>query len=92
MKTDVSKEILKLQLKLATSLPIEERWKRSFEMIEMGFYIVRQSIKHKYPNISEEELRIETFRCSYQQDYSPEEMEKIVAAMRRYYDKTRKTG
>lgn len=84
MKTDVSKEILLLQLKLATSLPMEERWKRSLEMIEMGFFIVRQSIKHKYPDISEEDLRIETFRRVYQQDYTPEQMEKIIAAMRAY--------
>jgi hypothetical protein len=85
MKTDVSKEVLRLQLKLATSLPMEERWKRSFEMIEMGFFIVRQSIKHKYPAISGEDLRIETFRRSYQQDYSKEEMERIILAMRGYY-------
>lgn len=84
MKTDVSKEMLRLQLKLATSLPIAERWRRSFEMIEMGFFIVRQSILHKYPNISEENLQIETFRRSYQQDYSPSEMEKIISAMREY--------
>lgn len=84
MKTDVSKEMLLLQLKLATSLPMQERWKRSFEMIEMGFFIVRQSIKHKYPDITEENLQIETFRRVYQQDYSLEEMEKIIAAMRKY--------
>lgn len=84
MKTDVSKEMLLRQLKLATSLPMSERWKRSLEMVEMGFFIVRQSIKHKYPDISEENLRIETFRRVYQQDYSLEEMDRIVAAMRAF--------
>ena len=84
MKTDVSKEMLLRQLKLATSLPMSERWKRSLEMVEMGFFIVRQSIKHKNPDISEQDLRIETFRRVYQQDYPPEEMEKIIAAMREY--------
>ncbi|MBX7240941.1 MAG: hypothetical protein K1X92_04270 [Bacteroidia bacterium] len=85
MKTDVSKEILKMQLQLATSLDMKERWKRSFEMIEMGIYIVRQNIKRKNPGISEEDLRIATFMRVYQQDYSKVEMERITEKMRVYY-------
>ncbi len=85
MKTDVSKDILKMQLKLATSLPTAEQWKRSFEMIEMGFFIVRQNIKQKNADISEEDLRIATFMRVYQQDYSKEEMLRITKKMREYY-------
>jgi hypothetical protein len=87
---DTSNWILKKQLEIHALKSAKERWLMSFDMIQMGFFIVQQSILKRKPDISDIDLRIAVFKRIYQMDYTELEMDKIIAAMRIYFEQKEK--
>jgi hypothetical protein len=84
---DVNDKIITMQLNIINQKTRKEKWLMSFSMINMGISIVRNSILKQQPNISEIELRLQTFRRIYQQDYTSEQMEKYIKGMRAFLEK-----
>ena len=57
-----------------------------FEMIDSARYIVENSIRNRNPSISEVDLKIAVFKRYYHNDFTPEQLEKIVSAFISYFE------
>ena len=79
---DTSKEMDDAQLLWYRRLSSSERCFYTAQMMDEGKFMISSRIKSKNPTISDVDLRIETFKRMYSQDFSPEEMEVITNSMR----------
>lgn len=75
---DTSPEITKKQYELFFKIPESERIKQAAEMVEFGFMVVDNSIREMYPNISEQDFKIEKIKRLYSNDLSKEEITRII--------------
>ncbi|MFN0200239.1 MAG: hypothetical protein ACKVTZ_01890 [Bacteroidia bacterium] len=83
--TNTPEHIRKLQCKLILQLTPQQRGQMGMEMVKMARLAVENRIKKEYPHSSAAEQKAEIFRCIYKNDFSPEKMEKIMAAIIRHH-------
>ena len=57
----------------------QERVRLGFEMIDDSIKMTRFFIQQQHPEISERDLKVAVFRRFYQNDFSEEELQKIIA-------------
>jgi hypothetical protein len=79
---DTSAEIRKMQTKMWLVLPEQERLIECFRMMEESKMLLQVGIRNEFPEISEKELEVETFRRMYRHDFSEEEIQNICHAIR----------
>mgnify|MGYP000745995877 CR=1 FL=1 len=79
---DTSNEIRQKQLSIFRSMSPAERYQISIEMINTSRQIVEYSIRALRPGITTLELKREIFKRYYSNDFSVEELEKILFALR----------
>jgi hypothetical protein len=79
--------IKKLQLEIMLSKSISERFRIGDELNTFGRKVLENSILLEHPEISDVELKIKVFRRCYSTFYSPDELDKIVLALRNYWQR-----
>ncbi|MCU0446139.1 MAG: hypothetical protein MUE85_14630 [Microscillaceae bacterium] len=79
---DTPPEIQKKQYEIFFQLPLEERIKQGFEMINFGLMIVENSIKAQNPAISAVDFKIEKPKRLYKNDFLVEELARIIENFR----------
>lgn len=75
---DTHPDFEQMQYKMIMSRTPQERFMMGMEMIESARKLVEYGIRHKNPAISEIELKVEIFKRFYADDFSQEELEKVV--------------
>ena len=80
---DTTDHAYRKQLEIIMAMTPAQRFMQGIEMIDAVRMLVENSIKAEHPDISEVELKVAVFLRYYQNDYSPEECEKIVAYLRK---------
>lgn len=75
---DTSVEMQNKQYEIFFKLSPQERVRQGFEMINFGLMVLENSIKAKKTDISEKELRIEKIKRLYSDDFSQEQLLKII--------------
>lgn len=83
---------MKKQFEIIHSKPLKERVENMFEMTELSRKIIQNRIRLKTPDISEIELKIETFKTFYRQDFDNETLEQVISSMRCYLERNRNTS
>jgi hypothetical protein len=86
MKKNLSKN-QKEHLKYFLNLTDSARFAIGDALSEFGQKLLEQSIRESNPEITKTELALEVFRRRYGSEFSPEELEKILASIRAYHDK-----
>lgn len=79
--TDTQPEIRRLQGQIIRQKPLEERLRMVFEMIEGGQRMVDNQFRKRHPDWSEAERKAAVFERIYRDDFTPDEMERIKAAI-----------
>jgi hypothetical protein len=82
---DTSEFMLRKQLEIIRSKPIEERIRMSFEMIEIVYDMAVYRIKKQNPGITSGELACAIFLDFYKEDFSEEEKVRICESIRKYH-------
>ena len=82
---DTTTEMMQKQREIFFSKTSNERFIIGAETIAFGRTIVESSIKQKYPEISELELKILVFKRCYENYFSKEEIEIIINSMKNYF-------
>jgi hypothetical protein len=83
--SDTTEQIKKKQQEIIFSKTPSERFAIGSALIDFGFHMVENSIKQASPDISESKLREEVFKRCYSRFYNKEEILKITAGIRNYY-------
>lgn len=78
---DTPKEVEDRYRKMLLSLPVLERLRMASRMHNSARRILIAGIKNELGDIGEARLRGELFRRMYGNDFTPEELEKIVSRM-----------
>jgi hypothetical protein len=74
---DTPPEIEHYILKLAAQRTPEERVAMAGQMFDTGVSLLQAGIRHRHPDISDDELRWEVFRQLYSDCYTDEELARI---------------
>lgn len=74
---DTPPEIEKKQREIFFQLSPHIRAKQAVDMINFGFFVLENSIKKQYKDISQKEMILEKIKRLYSNDFSKEEMERI---------------
>lgn len=82
--TDTIPEITRKQLEIFLSKSESERFRIGDDFSLFGRSIIESSIRSEKPGISETDLKIEVFRRCYQDFFSREELNRIIASMKEY--------
>ncbi len=82
---DTPEHIRKKQAEIILSKSFEERFMMGIEMMELGYYEVKNRIKRATPDISEGELIAAIVRTFYKKDFSKTELEKICDSIIDYH-------
>ncbi len=84
---DAPVDIIQKQREIIHAKSADERFMIGVEMINFGRMMVESSIRQNNPNISEIDLKIETFKRCYSQSFDSEELIKIINGLRAYWEK-----
>lgn len=79
---DTTKQILEMQRKMVHSKTEEERSMMGAEMIDSVYEMVKNQIIEQEPDLSKNEIRAKIFLRLYQNDFSKQQKEKIVASIK----------
>lgn len=82
--SDTTEEISMKQVEILLSKSEEERFIIGDELASFGRKVLESSIRNENPGISEIDLKTEVFKRCYSMEYSPEELHKIINAMRAF--------
>ena len=78
---DTPDYIRKKQIEIILSKPMNERLRMTLDMIDFARETTRRLIKREHPEFTDVEVNIELFRRTYKNDFTPEEMQNIIAWM-----------
>jgi len=78
---DTSPEMEKIQRDLIMAKTPGERFLMAIEMFEMAKTMVENAVRSQHKDFDEKQVKREVFRRFYLNDFSPEEMEKILAQL-----------
>jgi len=84
---DTPEYIIQKQREIIHSKSPDERFMIGVEAINFGRMMVESSIRQNNPQISEIDLKIETFKRCYSQSFDPAELTKIINELRAYWEK-----
>ena len=84
---DTPENIIQKQREIIHAKSPDERFMMGVEMINFGRKMVESSIRQSNPNISEIDLKVETFKRYYSQSFDPEELNEIIKGLRAYWGK-----
>ena len=84
---DTPEHIIQKQREIIHAKSPDERFMIGVEMINFGRMMVESSIRQSNPQISEIDLKVETFKRCYSQSFDPEELNKIINGFRAYWEK-----
>lgn len=84
---DTSPEAYKKQMEIIMAMTPQARFMQGIEMINTVHTLVENSIKAQQPNISPTELKVAVFLRYYKNDYTPEQLEPILAYLRKPLEK-----
>ena len=84
---DTPENIIQKQREIIHSKSPDERFMMGVEMINFGRKMVESSIRQSNPQISEIDLKVETFKRCYSQSFDPEELNEIIKGLRTYWEK-----
>lgn len=79
---DTPYEILKKQVEIIQSKPERERYAMQIEMMEYAMNQTKALLRKRHPHLSEREITVEFVKLYYKDDFSEEEMQKIVEWMK----------
>lgn len=79
---DTTQEAHKKQLEIILSKTAHERAMMGVDMMESTYKIVKQSIKNDNPQFNEREVIAELFSRYYKNDFSDNELRRIVAHLK----------
>lgn len=82
-KKDTTEEMHQYQVEWYQQLSDSERFLITLQMMDEGRALVASSIKNKFPDITDIDLQLETFKRIYKNDFSFEQIEEITASMRK---------
>jgi len=85
---DTPDHIAKRQFEILVSKTPDERFSILNQFIDFGRKLVENNIKHNNPEISELDLKIAVFKRIYSSCFSNNEMEKIIASLTDFYNKS----
>ena len=80
---DTHPDIVALQRQQIMKKSGAERIKMAFSMFATAKQLVRANLQSRFPQMTEEQLRIEIFKRIYMNDFSPAIIEKIIQSMQR---------
>ncbi len=81
---DTSPEIEEKVREMIRAKTPAERYKMGWSMYLTSRRLVIEAIRRENPNISDQDLRVEFFLRFYQDDFGPEEQEKIISYLRQH--------
>lgn len=81
---DTSSDIYKKQLEIFLQKTDEERFKIADELSAFGREILMSSIRENNPGISKLDLHLEVFRKCYADNFTADEMDRILKSMRSF--------
>jgi len=81
---DTPIEIVRKQFEIISSKPLKERLHNLFEMTELSRRIIQNRIIENNPEISDVELKVETFKIFYRDDFDKDTITQIASGMRQY--------
>ncbi len=81
---DTPPEILKKQIEIIQSKPEKVRLAMQLEMMEYAMNNTKKLLRKRHPHLSEREITIEFVKLYYKDDFSEEEMQKIVQWMKEH--------
>jgi hypothetical protein len=84
---DTPEHIIQKQREIIHAKSPDERFMIGVEMINFGRMMVESSIRQSNPQISEIDLKVETFKRCYSQSFDPEELNEIIKGLRNYWEK-----
>ncbi len=84
---DTPLEVRLLQWEILRQKPLEVRLQQAFQMADLGQQIVRDRLRRQHPDWTEGQIRAETFRQIYRDDFSPEKQEEIARSISAYHDR-----
>jgi hypothetical protein len=80
---DTPENIRQKQHEIVSARTMDEKLKGLFEMTDLSRRIIEGRIRSKKPDISEIELKIETFKTFYRRDFDEITLNKITSNMRK---------
>jgi hypothetical protein len=83
---DTSPEAHKKQVEIILAKTPEERFRMGMEMIDLARIMVQDAILRSQPGIDQVTLTCSIFRRYFKNDFSPEQMEQILASIRAYHE------
>ena len=78
---DTPPEVDKRYRDTIMALPPGERVRMGSSMFDAARTIVASGIRHRHPDYTEAQVRTKVFEAFYKDDFSPEELRKIVDAL-----------
>jgi hypothetical protein len=83
---DTPKHIIQKQREIILAKSPDERFMIGLEAINFGRMMVESSIRQSNPQISEVDLKVETFIRCYPQTFDPDELHTILTKLRAYWE------
>jgi len=83
---DTPLEVRLLQWEILRQKPLEERLQQVFQMADLGQQMVRDRLRRQHPDWNEGQIRAETFRQIYRDEFSVENLEKIAESFQKHHD------
>ena len=80
---DTTQDMYEKQLEIIFSKTAAKRAEIGVNMIDFAYQTVKNSILAEHSDMTEKELVIEIFKRFYKNDFTPEQLGEIVAAMQK---------
>ena len=84
--SDTPLDIRRLQGQIVLGKPLQERLRMVFEMMEGGQQMVAERLLRLHPEWSDAKLKAAVFERIYRDDFSADEMKRIVESIVACYD------
>lgn len=85
---DTPAHVQKLYSAFIMSKSITERFRMGFDMINEGRRMIEYAIERQHPNWSEADRKVAVIERMYRDDFSPDEMKRIKAAMIAFHQRS----
>jgi len=89
---DTPEHITQKQREIIHAKSPDERFMIGVETINFGRMMVESSIRQSNPQISEVDLKVETFKRCYSHSFDPAELHTILTELRAYWEREENQG
>lgn len=80
---DTHLEAKKIQQRIYLNMTLQDRYRIAGEMSDALFLFAEADIQNKFPKINSMELKIEKFKRMYKHEFSEDELNRIISAIRK---------